>query len=49
MRLVGNMFTDVKFLKDFNFHSSFGVDLNFGRSSNYTPASPKMVDSSTSL
>jgi TonB-linked SusC/RagA family outer membrane protein len=39
MRLVGNMFTDVKFLKDFNFHSSFGVDLNFGRSSNYTPAS----------
>ena len=38
MRLVGNMFTDVKFLKDFNFHSSFGVDLNFGRSSNYTPA-----------
>jgi len=38
MRLVGNMFTDVKFLKDFNFHSSFGVDINFGRSSNYTPA-----------
>jgi len=37
-RLVGNVFTDVKFLKNFLFHSSFGTDLSFGKSEDFTPA-----------
>jgi TonB-linked SusC/RagA family outer membrane protein len=38
LRLVGNMFGDVKFLKDFLFHSSFGVDLAFNKINDFTPA-----------
>lgn len=38
MRLVGNVFTDITFLKDFVFHSSFGVDLQYKQSSDFTPA-----------
>lgn len=38
MRLVGNMFMDVTFMKDFLFRSSFGVDLLNGRSEDFTPA-----------
>ena len=38
LRLVGNVFGDVKFLKDFLFHSSFGVDLAFNKSNDFTPA-----------
>ncbi len=38
MRLVGNLFMDVTFLKDFLFRSSFGVDLNSAKSEDFTPA-----------
>ncbi|MBS1681703.1 MAG: TonB-dependent receptor [Bacteroidetes bacterium] len=38
IRLVGNVFTDVSFLKDFIFHSSFGVDLSYTKSTDFTPA-----------
>lgn len=38
MRLVGNMFMDVTFMKDFLFRSSFGVDLLNSRSEDFTPA-----------
>jgi TonB-linked SusC/RagA family outer membrane protein len=37
-RLVGNVFSDVKFLKNFLFRSSFGVDLGFNKSNDFTPA-----------
>lgn len=38
MRLVGNLFMDVTFMKDFLFRSSFGVDLNNSKSEDFTPA-----------
>jgi TonB-linked SusC/RagA family outer membrane protein len=38
MRIVGNMFMDVTFLKDFLFRSSFGVDLLNSKSEDFTPA-----------
>ena len=37
-RGVGNFFTDIKFLKDFTFKSSLGVDLSYPKDKNYTPA-----------
>ncbi len=38
MRIVGNMFVDVTFLKDFLFRSSFGVDLLNSKSDDFAPA-----------
>lgn len=38
MRLVGNMFLDVTFLKSFVFRSSFGVDALNTKNDNFTPA-----------
>ncbi len=38
MRLVGNLFVDVAFMKDFLFHSSFGVDALNSKSEDFTPA-----------
>jgi TonB-linked SusC/RagA family outer membrane protein len=36
-RLVGNLFVDVSFLKNFTFRSSFGADLNYNQSVRYEP------------
>lgn len=36
-RLVGNLFVDVNFLKNFTFRSSFGADLNYNQSVRYEP------------
>lgn len=38
LRLVGNVFADITFLKDFLFHSSFGADMQFNKSNDFTPA-----------
>ncbi len=38
IRMVGNVFGEVNFLKDFVFRSSFGVDLQYNKSNNFTPA-----------
>jgi TonB-linked SusC/RagA family outer membrane protein len=37
IRGVGNVFTEVDFLKGFTFRSSFGVDFNYNKSTSYTP------------
>ncbi|MEO6168932.1 MAG: TonB-dependent receptor [Chitinophagales bacterium] len=37
LRTVGNLFTEVNFLKGFTFRSSFGVDLAFQKNRRYTP------------
>ena len=37
-RSVGNIFTEVNFLKDFTFRSSYGVDFLFNKSTNFSPA-----------
>ncbi len=36
-QIVGNVFTEVNFLKDFAFRSSYGVDVNFGQRVSFTP------------
>ncbi len=38
LRTVGNVFTDIKLFKDFTFRSSFGVDMAYNKSKNFTPA-----------
>ncbi|HUM46196.1 MAG TPA: SusC/RagA family TonB-linked outer membrane protein, partial [Chitinophagales bacterium] len=37
LRTVGNLFTEVNFLKGFTFRSSFGVDMAFQKNRRYTP------------
>lgn len=38
MRAVGNVYAEAKFLKDFSFKSSFGMDGLYRKSVNFTPA-----------
>lgn len=37
IRLVGSFYTEVNFLKDFTFRSSFGTDLQYNKEQGYTP------------
>ncbi len=37
-RGVGNIFTEVNFLKDFTFRSSYGIDFLFNKSESFSPA-----------
>jgi len=51
-RGVGNFFTDIKFLKDFTFKSSLGVDLSYPKDKSFTPAyyvGPKQSNDMSSL
>lgn len=36
-QIVGNFYTEINFLKDFTFRSSYGVDVNFGENIGFTP------------
>ncbi|MCF8304603.1 MAG: TonB-dependent receptor [Bacteroidales bacterium] len=36
-RLVGNLFTEIKFLDDFRFKSSYQLDMSHGKNRNFTP------------
>lgn len=36
-QIVGNVFAEIDFLKDFTFRSSYGVDVNFGQRVEFTP------------
>ncbi len=38
VRGVGNIFAEVSFLKSFTFKSSYGIDLNYNKATNFTPA-----------
>lgn len=36
-QIVGNFYTEIDFLEDFTFRSSYGVDVNFGENVSFTP------------
>ena len=38
VRGVGNLYSDIKILKDLTFRSSFGIDASYGKNESFTPA-----------
>ncbi|MDD2963651.1 MAG: TonB-dependent receptor [Bacteroidales bacterium] len=52
LRLVGNVYAEINFLKHFQFRSSYGTDLGYARNRSYSPyyqVSPTQTDTSRTL